>query len=309
MNIYRKVIIATLVLFCIFGALGIRFVLAQELTEEITAGGDGSFVAPLRINAGTRFNITFDKISITGRFSIEEIGFTESFSSSSGAILAGPYQVTLEPGEYTFTEVYQGDATSSNKLLNEPILEISQVTFTRIISVPKRAIYTISVNTTIRDLDTFVRGPFEGEKSVPGVIGDTFTITLVNTRVFQQSDLIEYSAGFTATAASNTIIEIQAMLTLADADGNVLEGEPIALEIAEGESISIRASAIDADSTQTVYSVNPLPEGAIFDSASGLLEWTPNFLTASADKPRVSVPGNSRPSERDPICRDQCETR
>jgi PKD repeat protein len=182
---------------------------AQLLTQSISLSGGGSFKAPLKINAGTSFNLNFNAISLNANLSINGAGFREQISSSSGSLSGGPYPVVLEPGNYTLTETYSGTASSSNSLVNHPSVELPEVTFSRSISVPNKATYMIEVHTAIRDLVAFVEGPFSGSGGIEGVVGGSIPLTLVSQKEFHKDDAIEFTAGFTATLASNTRIEVK----------------------------------------------------------------------------------------------------
>ena len=48
-------------------------------------------------------------------------------------------------------------------------------------------------------------------------------------------------------------------------------------EVDENQLLTVQASASDPDKDPIVYSISNLPQGAVFDSLSGLLSWTPTY--------------------------------
>ena len=203
------VIIHGLVLCGIFALLNTASALAEEITQPISANSAGSISSPLTIPPGTSFNLIFDTVSVNGQVFIEGTNFNESLSASQGTISGGPYQVVLEPGDHTLTEIYSGAVNSSNSLLGNPSADIPPIRFERTISVDSTAIYTIEPHTTVKDLKPHMEGPLTvSEDLIPGVVGSEISLTLTVTDFLQQNELIEYVSGFDAIAASNTIIGI-----------------------------------------------------------------------------------------------------
>ncbi len=268
MKIYLGAIIVGSVLFCILGMFGANFVLAQE-TKDVSANGDGAFTAPFLIRAGTRFNLTFDSISIRGQISITGTGFSQSLSSSSGTISGGPFQVKLEPGTYTLTETYSGSGSSSNELIGKPSIQIPEVTFTRTISVPNSANYTITVNTTYRNLKARVGGPFTGSGDISGVVGNSIALVLVSTKDFQQNEVINFSAGFTVTVASNTAIEAKSDPPTVTTVGIEVEGGGPALVTSTLKASATGSDPEDGPLQPSAFSYQWLKNGSLIPGATG----------------------------------------
>ncbi|MBN3907848.1 MAG: hypothetical protein HWQ35_15185 [Nostoc sp. NMS1] len=55
---------------------------------------------------------------------------------------------------------------------------------------------------------------------------------------------------------------------------------PLLLKGAEGKALQIKVQATDLDHNKLTYWADNLPNGAIFDSATGILTWTPSYEAA-----------------------------
>ncbi|MCH8293754.1 T9SS type A sorting domain-containing protein [Candidatus Poribacteria bacterium] len=208
MKSLSQIAIRILTLCCLFGMLHASWSSAEELIQEVSVSSDGTLTLPLGISSGATFSLVFDTISITGTLFIAGTNLNENVTSDNGVIEGGPYEVTLEPGEYILTETYVGIVSASNSLIGAPSIEIPLITFERPISVSRTATYSIEMFTTLQDLSLHVEGPFVLEEdSFPGVVGSVIVITLTTTADIQKGEVIEYVTGFTAIAVSDTFIE------------------------------------------------------------------------------------------------------
>ena len=62
--------------------------------------------------------------------------------------------------------------------------------------------------------------------------------------------------------------------------GSSANGTPITVKGAEGKSLQLKLSATDTDRNKLTYWADNLPNNAIFDSATGILTWTPGYEAA-----------------------------
>ena len=202
-----KTVQIALFLCCLLGTLHINNSLAEEFTQEILVTGVREVTSPLNLTVGSGFAVTFDDLKIEGVLAIEGAGFSETFSSEDGTVEAGPYLVTLEPGEYILTETYMANVGSSSSLLPIPDFDTPVVTFSRPISVDLPTTCTLEIHTFISDLRIGIEGPFAAsEESIPGVIGSEITLNLVVTTPIGQGETFEYLGNFSATVVSDTSI-------------------------------------------------------------------------------------------------------
>ena len=230
MKFLSQIAIRILTLCCLFGMLHASWSSAEELIQEVSVSSDSTLTSPLGISSGATFSLVFDTISITGTLFIAGTNLNENVTSDNGVIEGGPYEVTLEPGEYILTETYVGIVSASNSLIGAPSIEIPLITFERPISVSRTATYSIEMFTTLQDLSLHVEDPFVLEEdSFPGVVGSVIVITLTTTADIQKGEVIEYVTGFTAIAVSDTFIESTSEV------GDDESGEPPGEEPPDGE--------------------------------------------------------------------------
>lgn len=177
--------------------------------KEIFFIGRNSGIAPFNIPAGTFFDIAFDTISVIGTFSIvstEAIVFEASFSSNSGTIKDGPYQVILGPGGYALIERYSGSVSGFHPLIGEFTATIHPVTIIRLITVGNTATYTIEINTTVRNLKTqeIVEGHLTVSGDIEGVIGHVIPLRITTLKAIDKGQTLSYAAESRATLESDT---------------------------------------------------------------------------------------------------------
>jgi hypothetical protein len=200
---------------CILSIASSSGVFAQEFARDFTLTGEGSGSVGFNVPEGTFIDVLFDIISITGDVSIEGTDFSESFSSDSGSISGGPFEVTLEPGEYILTETYSATVASTNGILINVGGNTVETTFERAISVASTATYTIGINTVLRDVSLGVEGELiSGQTRVDGVVGDQIEIQIMAKEFIEADTPIESVKTTSGTVVSNTSLVISKDFTI-----------------------------------------------------------------------------------------------
>lgn len=281
-----KAIITALALCCLLNMYGIVFVSAEPITRTISGGGTVSFTSPGFLRRGTQLNLKFEELTLTGRVSIEGTNFSQEFSSSGGKIDAGPFNVTLAPGKYTLTETYSGDAVVKIDPLPNLPLPIEGVTLNRSPSVSEPTTYEITINTTVSDLKAKIEGSFAGEKEIPGVIGSTVSMQVVNENDIEKGETIKISGRFTLTLVSNTQIrvgdKIKAEITVTP--NELLDGSKklqfsvgqeinVAMKVTNQSGVQLKAKAPRLEVSCGKIINGPVPIEATLDQVSVTFKW------------------------------------
>ena len=196
----------------------------EVVTQNIKGSGAGEFVAPIGIGAGIPIKIVFDTIDITTTVSIDGIDMSESFKSNGGKIQGGPFTFDLPKGKYIVKEAYMGKVKSSTQLIGSPTIPLDPIVITRNLSVDTPTLYTLSVDSEVKNLKGEIVGDFAGKVRIQGILGTRASITIVSTRAIRPREIIRYRAEVSAQLSSETMIsERTGSMLVGDVngDGNV----------------------------------------------------------------------------------------